>query len=173
MLIAEQHCNTNEKKIRPSDIGGVAGGTKFSVHGLFFKYPVDSKIGTSYLYGGKNPDDLSAGKATNHDFLGLTHCMLSDDLGDTNYPLLALIDYQGFRLTVMTELPLTKESLLYGSNNAGVTIKTNEAVHEIMKKISKKLNLRPHMVKGVEMALCGDVEIHQISNDCYFALGNF
>jgi septal ring factor EnvC (AmiA/AmiB activator) len=41
MIIAEQHVTEQEKTIRPLDVGGVAGGTKYSVHGLFFKYPVD------------------------------------------------------------------------------------------------------------------------------------
>jgi len=44
MIVAEQHVVDKDKKIRPMDVGGVAGGTKFSAHGLFFKYPVDTLI---------------------------------------------------------------------------------------------------------------------------------
>jgi len=39
MIVAEHHIKSIRKMIKPIDIGGVAGGTKFKVHGLFFKYP--------------------------------------------------------------------------------------------------------------------------------------
>jgi hypothetical protein len=179
MLVAEQHCNTRDKKIYPEDFGGVAGGTKFSVHGLFFKYPVDTCIDKRngiWLYGGYNHDDNGAAKASNHDLKGQTYCMMADENVRLNFPLLSLIDYQGFRLTVMTTLPITSQTLVYGSNDAGKTIKNNNDVHEELKNIAKRLNLRPHLVRpDIETALCGDIEIHNLTKEndnqpIYFAL---
>jgi len=74
---------------------------------------------------------------------------------------LALIDYEGFRLTVMTHLPLTDSSLVYGSDNGGKTVLCDLEVHKNMIKIAERLHLRPHSVSDYEMALCGDIEIHQ------------
>jgi len=86
----------------------VAGGTKFSVHGLFFKYPVDVQFNNGqYLYGGIEKNDSIAAKASNHDLKGLTYCMMADKEKIFQFPLFALIDYEGFRLTVMTQIPIT------------------------------------------------------------------
>jgi len=178
MIVAEQHCEEYEKKIRPVDVGGQAGGTKFSLHGLFFKYPVDSQLnkqGTLWLYGGKQRDNDSAVKASNNDMKGLTYCMINDEKQFLSFPLMALIDFQGFRMSVMTSLPLHKDSLVYGSADAGHTLKANSEVHSYMLEMAEKLNLRLHNIRGhnAEMALCGDVEIHQIDQQekkLYYAL---
>lgn len=37
-------------------------------------------------------------------------------------PLMALIDYRGWRLIAMSILPLGKDTLVYGSNDAGTTV---------------------------------------------------
>jgi len=170
MIVAEQHCSEREKKILPIDVGGVAGGTKFSIHGLFFKYPNDTcidSVNERWLYGGYSQNDSTAAKASNHDLKGLTHCMIANENENFHFPLMALIDYEGFRMSVMTTLPINDETLVYGSRNAGKTMFKDEYVHENMLKIGKKLNLRPHLVSHniTEMALCGDVEIHNFKDD--------
>jgi len=88
MIIGEQHVHEMHKKISPIDVGGIAGGTKFQVHGLFFKYPVDSKIDEdNWLYGGVDKNNTLAAKANNHDLNGLVHCFAADTDHDFNFPL--------------------------------------------------------------------------------------
>jgi len=72
--------------------------------------------------------------------------------------------YQGFRLTVMTYLPLTSNTIVYGSDNGGIDVFADIEVHHNMIEIAKRLNLRPHLVsKNMKpTALCGDIEIHKI-----------
>jgi len=131
MIIAEQHVPENDRFLSSIKVGGVAGGDKFSVHGLFFKYPVDNQIVDGcWLYGGKSRDDNLAAKASNHDLIGLTQCFIQDTEKSFNFPLMALIDYQGYRLSVMTELPIRKDTLIYGSNNAGKTLHDDPDVHK-------------------------------------------
>jgi len=151
-----------KKKIFPLDVGGVAGGTKFSVHELFFKYPVDSLIGDKWLYGTHRPDDSKAAKVSNHDLIGLTHCFNANKEMSFNFPLFALIDFQGFRLSVMTTLPINNDTIVYGSNDAGKTVHFESSIHFMVLKIGKVLHLQPHIVNDKEMALCGDIEVHKI-----------
>eukprot|EP01124_Arcella_intermedia_P030934 TRINITY_DN6876_c0_g1_i1.p1 TRINITY_DN6876_c0_g1~~TRINITY_DN6876_c0_g1_i1.p1 ORF type:complete len:1561 (-),score=403.22 TRINITY_DN6876_c0_g1_i1:65-4528(-) len=166
MIIAEKHLEVKEKKVCPVDVGGVAGGTKFSVHGLFFKYPVDTKQGNSWLYGGATENNLYAAKASNHDLRGLSYFMLSDTTKEFQIPMSALIDYQGYRLVVMTTLPLVGDTLVYGSCDAGKSMKWEESIHNKLEKMAKSLNLRPHLgPHDTVMALCGDLEIHKFTLD--------
>ena len=65
----------------------------------------------------------------------------------------------------------------YGSGDGGGTVKFDEKVHEKMKDIAKRLNLRPHFCtplkdgRHVEVALCTDIEAHKDSEGNYFVLG--
>jgi len=45
-------------------------------------------------------------------------------------------------------------------------------IHKTLVNISDKLGLKPHLVskEETEMALCGDIEIHQISPNVFYAL---
>ena len=51
----------------------------------------------------------------------------------------------------------------------------DENVHKKLKTIGKNLNLRTHLVSKskTEMALCGDIEVHKISenNEVLYVLG--
>ena len=40
------------------------------------------------------------------------------------FPLCCLINYMGLQLVAMTELPIGKDTLVYGSDDAGLTVKT-------------------------------------------------
>ena len=53
-----------------------------------------------------------------HELKGLmTYFSLSID--GLNFPLMSLVDYRGFRLIAISVLPVTKNTLIYGSNDAG------------------------------------------------------
>jgi len=180
VIVEERHIPDAQKHIPPKDTGGIAGGTKFSVHGLFFKYSVDTqfKDGT-YLYGVSKANNILARKAAGHDLKGLSNFVIfADQIAKSkgkdvifNVPLFALIDYLSFRLSVMTELPLNSESLVYGSGDGGNTMHWREDIHSRLVEIAQELNLRPHKVTkdAVDSAFCGDLEIHKI-DDMYFAL---
>jgi len=78
----------------------------------------------------------------------------------------AIIDYRGFRLVAMPVLPLSKGKLVYGSPDAGKTVRTDDAVFvERMRVLAKQLHLKPHMVGGKELYSAGDVEGHLVGNE--------
>eukprot|EP01125_Pyxidicula_operculata_P010592 TRINITY_DN3486_c0_g1_i1.p1 TRINITY_DN3486_c0_g1~~TRINITY_DN3486_c0_g1_i1.p1 ORF type:complete len:1904 (+),score=397.79 TRINITY_DN3486_c0_g1_i1:1-5712(+) len=186
MIISEQNIPDHKKELKTKNIGGRAGGSKFLVHGLLFKHSTDSVLPSGrWMYGGDSPKQEYAMKAAGHELNGLSYVMFTDFLKDGkdldqnlkgffNYPLLAILDYQGFRLTAMTELPIRKETLVYGSDDGGVNVKFDEEVHDEMKEIAKKLNLRPHLVgdlsNGKQIALCGDLEVHRVADNELYIL---
>jgi hypothetical protein len=68
---------------------------------------------------------------------------------DVNLPLMAIIDYRGFRLTCLSVLPINDETLIYGSKDGGKTIfQKNNLFNEKMNTIGKRLNICSHYIKG-------------------------
>eukprot|EP01124_Arcella_intermedia_P032562 TRINITY_DN761_c0_g1_i4.p1 TRINITY_DN761_c0_g1~~TRINITY_DN761_c0_g1_i4.p1 ORF type:complete len:1243 (-),score=321.18 TRINITY_DN761_c0_g1_i4:11-3739(-) len=170
MIISESHLSQDEKKVKMLDVGGIAGGSKYKAHGLFFKYPIDVKIrDSSWLYGGNKANNILASKASNHDLKGYSYMMAADSTNIFNYPLFSLLDFQGFRLVVMTELPLSKEkkTICFGSSDAGFTMNWDEEIHKKIGEIATKLHLQEHQVTKhkIQTHLCGDIEIHKFQHE--------
>lgn len=112
------------------------------------------------MYGGSIPDDLIATKSAVQELLCSNFIGSYSPLLKT--PLMALINYWGYTLIASALLPITRDSLVYGSNDAGREIVVrDEIVAREMKALGKSLNLQLHNVgsKAKEMALCGDIEV--------------
>ena len=45
-----------------------------------------------------------------------------------------------------SKLPITKNTIIYGSSDGGISVKSDESVSLIMRKLGEKLNLKDHMV---------------------------
>ena len=73
----------------------------------------------------------------------------------------------GFRLSVQPILPVDKATLIYGSNDGGLSYKTtDEEAKGIMERIGAHLFLKPHICKDSKMREHtlvgpGDIEIHR------------
>ena len=76
------------KTIKPTSIGGVAGGEKFIHMGILFKFAQDVNISSTekpyYLYGEQFPDDAAAIKAAGHELKGY-FLLLVTPKGKINY----------------------------------------------------------------------------------------
>ena len=58
---------------------------------------------------------------------------------------MALVDYRGFRLIAISILPISKSTLIYGSNDGGNRIfAEDEEFNSFMKKAGDLLNVKPH-----------------------------
>ena len=104
-------------------------------------------------------------------------------------PLMALVDYRGYRLVAMSVLPVNKSTLIYGfvfsffffgkisksnfspfpqnrTNDAGKTIhKSNKEFNGIMRDTAKTLNLKSHLCgcvksKTKKLSSAADIEGH-------------
>ncbi len=89
-------------------------------------------------------------------------------LDEVSFPLMTVIDFKGYRITAMTVLPLGKDTLVYGTADAGdQCIVKNEvpAWSQLISSASVALGLRPHWVRNgggeIELTSCVDLEGHR------------
>eukprot|EP01091_Cochliopodium_minus_P008798 TRINITY_DN2050_c0_g2_i9.p1 TRINITY_DN2050_c0_g2~~TRINITY_DN2050_c0_g2_i9.p1 ORF type:complete len:1349 (-),score=401.15 TRINITY_DN2050_c0_g2_i9:136-4182(-) len=156
-IIISEKCLPNEKKtIKPVGIGGIAGGEKYIIQGILFKFAIDFEG----IYGG----DEGAMKAAGHELNGLM-TYFNQNIEGLHVPLMALIDYRGYRVTAISLLPIGKDTIVYGSFDAGNTVYDSEPkVNEMMEKLGKKMNIKGHIVGGKKKVLIygpADIEVHK------------
>ncbi|GAM20836.1 hypothetical protein SAMD00019534_040110 [Acytostelium subglobosum LB1] len=167
VIISELMLPLHLKTIKPINIGGVAGGHKYIALGILFKLALDSQG----LYVG----DHNAMKAAGHELKGLMSYYNARVEG-LHHPLMTLIDYRGFRLVAMSLLPISGETIVYGSSDGGITVHSdNTSFNEKMEKSAQILNIKGHIVGRDNPRLlhsCGDIEGH-IGNDGNFYLLDF
>lgn len=166
VIIAELSLPDNEKSIKPINIGGVAGGSKYAVRGLLFKFAVD--VPPHYLYG----SDEYAQKAAGHELKGLNQWSLNSE--GLHFPLMALVRYCGFTLVALSMLPVGNGSLVYGSDDAGRSVHfDDDELYEKMKKTALALNLKGHYLVADTSKLIygpGDIEGHYGEDHLHYVL---
>lgn len=177
-IIISEICLPQElKTIKSIDVGGIAGGQKFLCHGILFKFALDTQIRNhppQWMYGGSKPDDSKAMKAASNELLGLGAHLTTHTSG-LNYPLMALIDYKGFRVIAITVLPIDKTTIQYGSSDGGRNVYAkNEQLNEKMQNAGKQLNLKGHKTGKLETIIYGpgDIEGH-LGHDNQFYVVDF
>ena len=187
IIITEYYLPEAEKTIKSVDAGGVAGGSKFICSNIFFKFALDTdltedarkkknltqeQLPSCWMYGGPEPDDYSAMKASKNDMTGLMS-YYNAKIPGLYFPLMALIDYRGFRLIAMSILPISKATIRYGSADAGKTIhKSNQDINNKMKEAAELLNLKGHRT-GVGRVMIwgpGDIEAHEGTDNKFYVV---
>jgi len=156
VIISELSLPDEDKTIKPINIGGVAGGSKYAARGLLFKFAVD--VPPHFLYG----SDEYAQKAAGHELKGLNNWSLHSE--GLHFPLMALVRYCGFTLVALSMLPIGKKSLVYGSDDAGRSVHfDDDALYEKMKRTAQNLNLKGHYLVADPSKMIygpGDIEGH-------------
>ncbi|GAM18576.1 hypothetical protein SAMD00019534_017510 [Acytostelium subglobosum LB1] len=174
IIISERSLPDEQKTILPKTMGGVAGGTKYKCHGIIFKFVVDVEIAPGlWMYGDTTRSDEKAKKSAGHELKGLNHFMDHSD-GLIRFPLMAIIDYRGYRLLAISNLPITKESIVYGSNDGGKTVHNSDPLIEAeMKRLAKKMFIKGHTV-GLNTPVTifgpGDIEVHKGTDGRYYMI---
>jgi Clustered mitochondria/Translation initiation factor eIF3 subunit 135 len=177
VIVSERGLERWEKSIKPVNIGGVAGGEKYIVAGILFKFSSDVELAPgNWMYGGKQRDDEAAHKAAGHERKGI-EVLMKRSPSEVIVPLMTLVDFRGCRLSAQALLPLN--GLVYGSNDAGKTIHCAEKspdLNGVICKLGEDLNLAKHKVMerntGVMKEICFpvDIEIHKCATNprcCY------
>eukprot|EP01127_Copromyxa_protea_P019033 TRINITY_DN6095_c2_g1_i1.p1 TRINITY_DN6095_c2_g1~~TRINITY_DN6095_c2_g1_i1.p1 ORF type:complete len:923 (-),score=155.82 TRINITY_DN6095_c2_g1_i1:794-3562(-) len=169
VIISELY--VDNKTIPPMKLGGIAGGSKYIVQGVLFKFSLDSCLGNStWLYGKKKRNDEKAMKSACNELKGL-NSMIGCRVKGIRYPLMASIHYRGYCLLVISILPISSTSLVYGSNDGGATCNASEPkVNRLMTKTGKILNLQAHLVRGQMISFPGDIEVHKGKDKNYYCL---
>ncbi|KAL6059841.1 Clu domain-containing protein [Balamuthia mandrillaris] len=139
IIISEAFVPPDKKTIRPTELGGIVGGEKYIVHNILFKFALDAR--------GLYRSDYAAAKVAGHELKGLMACFnaLEKEKLDLCLPIMALIDYRGFRLIAMSVLPINRHTIVYGSNDYGRTVHAKDAeMNRKMKRLAEKLNIKGH-----------------------------
>jgi hypothetical protein len=126
-----------------------------------------------YLFGEKQPNDEYAMKGSAHELLGASHYFdVFESLGHPIIPAMqSLVDFKGCRIVALPLLPITKETLVYGSCDGGLSVKNSkEFVAEKMKDAAAILHLAGHMVGKCLLYTAGDVEVHEAHDGNYYLL---
>ena len=159
-----------------SGMGGLAGGRKYVVRGILFKLCSDVRLSSSdasgrWLYGGDECDYESANKVGSHELKSAIRYFAFHS-GGLRVPMLALVEYLGYRLLAMPILPLPSAvPPLLGSSDAGRTVfASEEELNSLMRSAAAELHLAAHTVNGVEMYTAGDVEGHRGEDGRYYIL---
>ncbi|KYQ93360.1 Histidine kinase A [Tieghemostelium lacteum] len=164
VIISERYLPNNEKTIPPIDIGGLAGGDKFIVHGILFKFAIDKEN----FYG----SDYASMCVGGHELKGLIN-VFNCNVSNLSLPLMALVDYRGFRVIAMSILPIDKDSIYYGSNDYGLTIHNKDPyLSEKVKEVSTLLNIKSHNCgeSGTFLHSPADLEGHRGFDGRYYLL---
>ena len=121
---------------------------------MFFKFSKDTSEG---MYGG----DEWAMKAAGHELKSLNK-LIALYIPKVHFPLMALINYLGWRVIVISLLPISTKTLVYGSADGAKHVYNNsETMETIMSQIGKLLHLREHEVQGVSIYGPADLEGHK------------
>jgi len=132
IIISERY--VENKTIKPINIGGEVGGEKYLVQNILFKFAYDAH--------GMLGSDYAAAKVAGNELKGLIS-YYNCGIRQLCVPLMALVDYMGFRLIAMSLLPL--DSLIYGTKDAGRSVhSSHEGFNHLMRKACKKMNLVEH-----------------------------
>jgi len=184
ILVEELGLPLSQRTITPIQAGGVAGGEKYLLHGLLFKFAIDP---TCRIYADADLARASAG----HELKGLDAVMEASGAFDPQryysrvgaaaaepifFPLQCLVDYRGYRLIASSLLPIqNKKSLVYGCSDVasqnfsvfnGINCGDISAAIS-MAQISANMNLKPHRVgdNSVNILHAVDLEVHRSTTD--------
>merc|ERR1712137_1168416 len=134
VIISERSFKNDHRTLCPRIVGGVAGGEKYIHHGILFKFALN--------WQNIFPSDEAAMKAAGHELKGVMRYAQCDGL---HVPLMAIIEYRGYRVVAESILPINSGTLCYGSSDGGRNVHdSDEELNKLMKKAGQKLNIKPH-----------------------------
>eukprot|EP01091_Cochliopodium_minus_P014411 TRINITY_DN4888_c0_g1_i1.p1 TRINITY_DN4888_c0_g1~~TRINITY_DN4888_c0_g1_i1.p1 ORF type:complete len:1176 (-),score=401.59 TRINITY_DN4888_c0_g1_i1:28-3555(-) len=170
LIISEHRLPLDMRTIKPIVIGGYLGGDKYKVNDILFKFANDAHGIFEQLKKTGHDPMWAANKVAGHELKGCIDYFRARVDG-LSFPLMALVDYKGYRLIAMSILPINgSETLKYGSNNAGEECDVHTDSEQLLEKISiasKNMNLKGHWCgrKGRDKLLYSAIDLEgHISN---------
>jgi len=123
-----------------------------------------------WMCGGDRPSDEDAMKVAGNELRGLIG-VFKCALPGIAVPMMALIDYLGFRLIAIALLPIDRDTIVYGSSDGGQHVHADDPeMNAKMKAIGDQLNLRGHIVTDKLIYGPGDIEGHLGRDGRYYVL---
>ncbi|KAH3756579.1 Histidine kinase A [Pelomyxa schiedti] len=155
-IVTEIGVDNKEKQLPPIG-GGRAGGEKFKHGNILFKFARDY----AKMYGS---DEMARKTAANE--LRNMNAVIDCNLPNLHVPLTTLINLYGHTIVATAIVPIGEDSLVYGTPDAGKTVKDSDPVVKgMMKQIATRLSLQPHLFRELEFFAAADVECHRSKVD--------
>ena len=139
-IIIEERNEPPERKSIRTMSSGAGGGEKYIHNNIFFKFAVDNYD----LYDG----DENAMKVAGHEMKGIVAYSAASQQagGKIQFGMTSLIDYRGFRVIASAILPISQDTLIYGSCDGGQTVKADDSpLGNQMSDCAARLNLKGHL----------------------------
>jgi hypothetical protein len=93
------------------------------------------------------------------------------DIPNVLIPMQTLIEYKGYRVVALPILPVSKESLVLGSSDAGKTMLNKDvSLTETFRRCAEELYLAAHYVTDMLIYTAGDVEVHLFNDESVYCL---
>lgn len=178
LIIRELDRPSYLKSLKPVPLGGVAGGSKFVVGNILYKFALDVELSPGlWMYGGDTADHEGAAKAAGQERKSLDLLLRLISAGELRglcCPLMTTIDYSGWRLTAQSLLPISASTICYGSADGGRTVAAGEGHPELvaqLERLAATLGLARHRVREghtgtiKELVLPVDIEVHRSLRD--------
>eukprot|EP01102_Stenamoeba_stenopodia_P006834 TRINITY_DN190_c0_g2_i1.p1 TRINITY_DN190_c0_g2~~TRINITY_DN190_c0_g2_i1.p1 ORF type:complete len:940 (-),score=153.29 TRINITY_DN190_c0_g2_i1:120-2939(-) len=175
IIVSEFNLPDEQKTIKPAHSG------KYFHKGIMFRFAMD-KLTTDclgrkqWVFGGDTRNDILAIKAAAKEFSALS-MFISVDCLFLCYPIMAMIDYKGYRVTVTPVLPIDKTTIVYGSNDGGKTVHADiPEVNKVVEEIGTRLRLKEHKVgkdpqTSKMLYTPGNFQVHKGKDNRYYAVG--
>lgn len=160
IIISEKELAVSQKTIRPID----ESQTKYVKRGILFKF--------RFYNGSRKGCNELISKSLSHEFKGLLTFRNAIGMNDIHYPLMALIDYRGHRIVATSLLPITNNTLKYGSIDGINFVKKDDKAIALIEEVCNSLNLKEHKVggeNGVYLMSHGNIEVHKGFDGKYYA----
>ena len=143
IIISEAFMPDHLRTVKPTTSGGQLGGRKYICRGILFKFAADD---AGVFSNHSNPFWASM-KVAGHELKGLKVYQSTKEAKKLCFPLCCTINFKGLKLVALTVLPVSKETICYGSDNAGTLVRSeDEQVYKLISSASKELCLAPHAV---------------------------
>eukprot|EP01111_Echinosteliopsis_oligospora_P013829 TRINITY_DN5061_c0_g1_i1.p1 TRINITY_DN5061_c0_g1~~TRINITY_DN5061_c0_g1_i1.p1 ORF type:complete len:804 (-),score=206.00 TRINITY_DN5061_c0_g1_i1:162-2573(-) len=139
ILISERYLPESCRTFKSANIGGIAGGEKFLVQNILFKICSDP-------YGVFGGDEHYCHKLASHELKGLINIYNYGSRNGLYVPMMCVLNYKGFTMIAMSVLPISSQTLVYGSSDAGETIHDDTQVNQKLTAVASELGLKRHKV---------------------------
>eukprot|EP00475_Leptophrys_vorax_P004649 TRINITY_DN12769_c0_g3_i2.p1 TRINITY_DN12769_c0_g3~~TRINITY_DN12769_c0_g3_i2.p1 ORF type:complete len:266 (-),score=60.03 TRINITY_DN12769_c0_g3_i2:201-971(-) len=169
VIVAEKQLSQISKTVKSIQIGGVAGGDKFISSSILLKFSKDVELSRGkYIYVGNEKRDDFAMKAASHELMGAA--LYFDCLKGKIFPgLQTLIDFKEYRMVSMPIWPISKNTLVHGSCDAGKTVcDVDPTVRNALRSAAADLHLAVHEVRSVQLYTAGDIEVHKTKEGRFY-----
>ena len=154
---------------------GLAGGRKYAIQSILFKFAVADVHSRSKLYGtDQYAGNIRVSKVAAHE-LKAANAISRCGVPHIHVPMMALLDYLGFRVFAVVQLPIHNDTThIGGSSDSGVTVRqphSDPKATALLQEVAWALNVQEHTVYprggGEPVSVIGpfDLEVHAIPRD--------